>query len=141
MIQMNEHTFTLKELAAMVDMSRRTVRYYIQIELIDRPNGLGRGAHYTTHHLEQLIEIRKWQRAGLSLDRIRELLTEDDTPISLPSMPRKSGSIEIRSHVMISDGIELTIDPKRSGLTPQQMSEFVEGVTELFEKNIATKER
>lgn len=141
MIQMNEHTFTLKELAAMVDMPRRTVRYYIQIELIDRPNGLGRGAHYTTHHLEQLIEIRKWQRAGLSLDRIRELLTEVDTPIPLPSMPRKSGSIEIRSHVMISDGIELTIDPKRSGLTPQQMSEFVEGVTELFEKNIATKER
>lgn len=141
MIQMNEHTFTLKELAAMVDMPRRTVRYYIQIELIDRPNGLGRGAHYTTHHLEQLIEIRKWQRAGLSLDRIRELLAEDDTPIPLPSMPRKSGSIEIRSHVMISDGIELTIDPKRSGLTPQQISEFVEGVTELFEKNIATKER
>ena len=141
MIQMNEHTFTLKELAAMVDMPRRTVRYYIQIELIDRPNGLGRGAHYTTHHLEQLIEIRKWQRAGLSLDRIRELLTEDDTPIPLPSMPRKSGSIEIRSHVMISDGIELVIDPKRSGLTPQQISEFVEGVTELFEKNIATKER
>ena len=141
MIQINEHTFTLKELAAMVDMPRRTVRYYIQIELIDRPNGLGRGAHYTAHHLEQLIEIRKWQRAGLSLDRIRELLTEVDTPIPLPSMPRKSGSIEIRSHVMISDGIELTIDPKRSGLTPQQISEFVEGVTELFEKNIATKER
>ena len=141
MIQMNEHTFTLKELAAMVDMPRRTVRYYIQIELIDRPNGLGRGAHYTAHHLEQLIEIRKWQRAGLSLDRIRELLTEDDASIPLPSMPRKSGSIEIRSHVMISDGIELIIDPKRSGLTPQQMSEFVEGVTELFEKNIATKER
>ena len=141
MIQKNEHAFTLKELAAMVDMPRRTVRYYIQIELIDRPNGLGRGAHYTAHHLEQLIEIRKWQRAGLSLDRIRELLTEDDTPIPLPSMPRKSGSIEIRSHVMISDGLELTIDPKRSGLTPQQISEFVEGVTELFEKNFATKER
>ena len=61
-----------------MDLPRRTVRYYIQEGLVDRPAGAKRGAYYTKHHVEQLMTIRTWQRAGLSLERIRELVSDGE---------------------------------------------------------------
>ena len=137
----NEHLFTLDEIAGLVDLPRRTVRYYIQIELIDRPDGVGRGAHYTKRHLEQLIEIRKWQQAGLSLERIRELLTVDKAGVLLPPpKPREKGSVEVRSHVMVAEGVELTIDLSRSNLTPENVRKFTDEVIKLYEKIGINKE-
>ena len=71
-------TYSIDELATLSVMPRRTVRYYIQQGLVDRPIGEKRAAYYTALHLEQLLSIRKWQRAGLSLDRIRELLADPE---------------------------------------------------------------
>ena len=130
-----EHLFTLGELAGLADLPRRTVRYYIQIKLIDRPQGAGRGAHYTRHHLEQLIEIRKWQRAGLSLERIRELLAVDEPGNRLPPpKPRAKGSVEVKSHILVDAGVELTINPSQSDLTPENARKFADEVIKLYDK-------
>lgn len=140
---MNEEnrTFTLVELGTLVEMSRRTIRYYIQIGLLDRPAGAGRGAHYTQQHLEQLLEIRKWQRAGLSLDRIRELLgPEGETALTPPPRPRQSGSVEVWSHVVIDEGIELVLDPMRLDLTPEEVQRFASAVMEHYQKIRSKKE-
>ena len=127
--------FTLDELCGLVKLSRRTVRYYIQIDLVDRPDGVGRGAHYSTRHLDQLLEIRKWQQAGLSLDRIRELVGSDRKEgITPPARPRQKGTVEVWSHVVVNDGIEITIEPKRANLTPEDVREFAAGVIKLYEK-------
>ncbi len=136
-----EHLFTLDEIAGLADLPRRTVRYYIQIKLIDPPDGAGRGAHYTKRHLEQLLEIRKWQQAGLSLERIRELLTVDESGGLLPPpKPREKGAIEVRSHVMVDEGVELTIDPLRSNLTPENVRKLADEVIKLYEKIRTDKE-
>ena len=133
--------FTLDELASLVDLPRRTVRYYIQIELIDRPEGVGRGAHYSTRHLEQLIEIRKWQQAGLSLERIRELLSASETGALLPPpRPREKGTVAVRSHICIDDGLELSIDPKQANLTPEDVRKLAGSVMKLYEKIRSAKE-
>ena len=68
-------TRSLDELAALVDLPKRTVRYYIQLGLVDRPDGETRAARYGTRHVEQLLQVRKWSDAGVSLERIRELLS------------------------------------------------------------------
>ena len=62
----NEKAFSLDEIAALAELPRRTVRYYIQTGLVDRPQGIGKGAFYTQQHVEQLLLVRKWQLAGLS---------------------------------------------------------------------------
>lgn len=51
--------YTLKELCAKVDLPIRTVRYYVQIGLIDKPEGETRAARYGDTHLDQLgaVEI------------------------------------------------------------------------------------
>ncbi len=135
-IEMNtqQQTFTLDELATLVDLPRRTVRYYIQIALVDRPEGLGRGSHYTANHLEQLMEIQRWRRVGLSLERIRELLTAEEKEMPMPLKPHRSGAIEMRNHVAIGSGVELVIDPNRSGLTSERVRELVDGVLDVYEK-------
>ncbi len=133
-------TFTLGELCALVELPRRTVRYYIQIGLVDRPEGAGRGARYNRRHLDQLLEIRKWQKAGLSLERIRELLSAGKTPLVPPSRPRNPGSVAVCSHVFVADGIELVIDPARAGMAPETLRAFTEEVMKLHERMQTTKE-
>jgi len=127
--------FTLDELSALAELPRRTVRYYIQIGLLERPGGVGRGAHYSQRHLEQLLEIRKWTGAGLSLERIRELLSPEGggAPVP-PPLPRKPGTVEVWSHVVLGDGVELTVEPKRAGLSPEQVRALAQGVSELYAK-------
>ena len=125
--------FTLDDLSALTELPRRTVRYYIQIGLLERPGGVGRGAHYTERHLDQLLEIRKWTQAGLSLERIHELLSspDDDGPVP-PPMPRRRGAVEVWSHVVVGDGVELMVEPKRAGLSPEQVRAFAQGVMALY---------
>ena len=127
-----ESDYTLNELCVLADMTLRTARYYVQIGLVDRPEGETRAARYGASHLEQLLLIKKWTTAGVSLDRIRELLQGEDAPV--PARPHALGSIEVRSHLTVADGIEIVIEPGRAGLSPEQVRRFVKGVMELHDR-------
>jgi DNA-binding transcriptional MerR regulator len=124
--------YTLNELCVLADMSLRTARYYVQIGLVDRPEGETRAARYGVHHLEQLLEIKKWTAAGLSLERIRELLQGAPEPVQ--ARPRQPGTVEVHSHLLIADGIEIVIEPSRAGLTPEQLRELARGVMALYQR-------
>jgi len=130
-------TYSLAELCVMADLQLRTVRYYIQIGLVDRPQGSTRAAAYGTKHLEQLLLIKKWTTAGVSLDRIRELLQGADAPV--PPRPVRSGQIEVKSHIQIMDGLEVVIDPSRAGLTTDEVRDFVKGVMAAYESVMERK--
>lgn len=126
-------TFTLDEIAALAETPRRTVRYYIQTGLVDRPDGVGKGATYTGRHVEQLLQVRKWQLAGLSLERIGEILQQPSEG-PLPPTPRRSGTVEVWSHLVVADGVEVTLEPGRAGLTPEQVRRFFRAVTQAYEQ-------
>jgi len=127
-------SYSIDELATLTELPRRTVRYYIQQGLVDRPVGEKRSAYYTTTHLEQLLTIRKWQQAGLSLDRIREILAAGNGGELPPLRPRGAGTVEVWSHLVVSDGLEITLEPSRAGLDPEQVREFFRSVTALYEQ-------
>ncbi len=126
--------YSIEEVAALAELPRRSVRYYIQQGLVDRPIGEKRAAYYTATHLDQLLTIRKWQQAGLSLDRIREILAGPDAKLLPPVRPRGAGTVEVWSHLVVSDGVELTLEPSRAGLSPEQVRAFFRGVTALYEQ-------
>jgi len=133
--------FTLDELCSLVDVPKRTIRFYMQEGLVDRPEGAKRGAYYLRRHLEQLLEIQKWQKAGLSLERIKELLAgpEGEGPLP-PPRRRRPGELEVWSHLVIRDGVELHIEPRQADLTPEQIRELSRGVMALV-KRITGKEK
>ena len=111
--------YSLDELASLVGLTRRTVRYYIQLGLVDRPIGETRGAYYTASHLEQLLTVVKYSKAGLALDRIGDLLSAPHSPP--PVAPPRVGSVEVRSHLTIAAGVELQVEAGRAGLSPDQV--------------------
>ena len=89
--------------------------------------------------MEQLLAIRKWKAAGLSLERIQEILAgekdayQSDKPLP-PPLSKKQGSVEVWSHMHVDDGIELHIEPKRAGLSPEQVRVLFREVMNLYKK-------
>ena len=132
MAMTNDPSYSLDELCTLVEMPKRTVRYYIQNGLVDRPEGLNRGARYTATHVEKLLFIRKWQDAGLSLERIRELISSPSGDLP-PPRRRGPGTVEVWSHLVIADGLEVHVEPGQAGLSPEQVREFLRQVSALHD--------
>ena len=126
-----EKTFTLDELCALSDTSKRTARYYMQLGLLDRPVGETKAAHYLARHLEQLLKIRQFSQAGVSLERIREVLSGEAPPV--PPRQRKAGSVQVKSHLFIAEGVELQIAPEDAGLSPEQVRALVRAVMQAYQ--------
>lgn len=124
--------FSIDELSSLAGLTPRTVRYYIAEGLLERPLGEKRGAYYLHGHLERLLQIRRWSEAGLSLERIRELLAgaaEDPPPRRV-----RPGTVEVWSRVTLADGLELQVEPGRSGLSPEQLRALVREVTAAYRR-------
>jgi DNA-binding transcriptional MerR regulator len=127
-----EQEFSINELCTLADLPPRTVRFYIQQGLVSRPDGEKKGARYNRTHLDQLLSIRKWQAAGLSLERIRELLSQPDEN-DIPPRPRWPGMVEVWSHLHVADGVEIHVEPGRAGLTPEQLRAFLKAAMAAYE--------
>lgn len=119
-------SYTLNELCVLASLPVRTVRYYVQTGLVDRPQGETRAARYNARHLEQLLLIRKWTGAGISLERIRGLLGSSEA--DLPPRPMAAGTVEVRSHIFVADGIEVVVDASRAGMSPDQVRRFISAI-------------
>lgn len=119
----NPPTYTLSELCLLAELPARTVRYYVQIGLVDRPEGETRAARYGAAQLEQLLQIKKWTAAGVSLDRIRSLLHGE--PPSVKPPPPAMGDVRVCSHISLGPGLELVVDPHAAGISPEQLRALV----------------
>lgn len=125
-----DERLSLDTLASLAGVTARTVRYYIAEGLVSRPQGEKRGAHYTRRHLEQLLLIRRWTDAGLSLERVRALT--EGAPEDPPPQPVAPGSVAVWSRVTLADGLEVHVEPARAGLTPEQLRQLVRGISALY---------
>lgn len=125
-------TFSLDELCTLTDLPKRTVRYYMQMGLVDRPIGETRAAHYLSQHLEQLLKVKQLSDAGISLERIAEIQNGEELPI--PPKPRKPGDIQVKSHIHIAPGIELQISPEEADMSPEQIRALVKAVMKTIQE-------
>ena len=127
-----EKHYSLKELSTLVDMSARNIRYYIQQEIVDKPHGLNKGAYYTEQHLRQLTTVKKYKDAGVSLERIAQIIHEDAlTPYV--DYKIRPGNIEVISRIQLMEGLELSVNPERSGLTQQDIRQLSKAILKLVE--------
>lgn len=120
----------LEQLSEQAQVPGRTIRYYIQRGLLPAPEGEKRGAYYTQAHLAELLRIRQWQEAGLSLDAIAGLLQAKSEP---PMAPARPGAVEVRSHLIVADGLEMVVAPERAGLTQTQLRSLFRTVQGAYE--------
>ena len=125
-------TFSLDELCTLTDLPKRTVRYYMQMGLLDRPIGETRAAHYLSAHLDQLLKVKQLSDAGISLERIAEIQNGEELPI--PPKPRKPGDIQVKSHIHVAPGIELQISPEEADMSPEQIRALVKAVMKTIQE-------
>jgi DNA-binding transcriptional MerR regulator len=126
----NTDEFSIDELCTLTELPKRTVRYYIQIGLVDRPEGETRGARYHRKHLEQLLSIRHWTQAGLSLERIRALLSGAAAP---PVERERVGTVEVWSHFVVAEGVEVKLNPALAQMSPEQTQKFFAAVMTAYQ--------
>lgn len=70
----NNKKYSIDDISEITGLSRRTIRFYIQENIIEPPAGRGRGGFYYDSHLSDLLKIKKLQDKGLNLSSIREIL-------------------------------------------------------------------
>jgi len=123
--------YTLNELSALTDLNARTIRFYIQQGVVDKPNGLNKGAWYSEEHLQQLLTVKKYKEAGVSLERIAQIIHEEqgDGEVDYRTRP---GQIEVLSRIHLMEGVELSINPERSGLRQQDIRTLAKVILETI---------
>jgi len=126
-------TYSLQEVATLAGLSGRTVRYYIELGLVDRPDGETRAATYGRHHLDRLVQIRKWQEAGLSLEEIRDALKRGLKPATEQRRAASASAVEVWSRLTVADGLELHIEPGRAGLKSDEVRALFRQVMRAYE--------
>ena len=129
-------TFTLDEIAALTELPRRTVRYYIQLGLVDRPRGdTGGSLHEPPSGAASADpEVDAGGRfAGADRRAARR------PAAARAAAPARAGTVEVWSHLVVADGLEITLEPGRAGLTPEQAREFFRGALALY-RNITKKD-
>lgn len=142
-----ECRYNVEELAERANVSRRTVRYYIQRGLIPPPLGLGRGKHYTEAHLACLIRIRELQEANVPLEEIASRLQGtaqyqgtaalDGIAAFQDAAPQRQVPVTpvqtTWTRVVLGEDIELHLRGRR--LTEAQVEKLAVMVEELVERN------
>ncbi|KAF0824179.1 MerR family DNA-binding protein [Cytobacillus firmus] len=71
-----EKVFTISELAAMFDISSRTIRYYEEIGMLTSENrdSLSKQRTYTNRERRRLKMILRGKKLGFGLQEIREMI-------------------------------------------------------------------
>lgn len=105
----DELRYAIGDLADLGGVSRRTVRYYVQEDLIPAPLGIGRGNHYGREHLDQLLKVKALQEAGRTLDEIRRALNSRTRQSTLPAPSDPEIDRTLWRRVTLAPGVELHV--------------------------------
>ncbi|MDX2184306.1 MAG: MerR family transcriptional regulator [Gemmatimonadaceae bacterium] len=123
----DDRRYGIDELADLAGVSRRTVRYYVQRGLLPAPLGLGRGKHYSTEHLERLIQVRDLQEGGVPLSEIIDEYSADDGGVAMRPMPEPRAPRQSTwTKVMLDDDVELLVRGRR--LEPRSLQRLIEAL-------------
>lgn len=142
--------YSIEELAEHCGVTRRTVRYYVQEQLLPSPLGVGRGRHYGAEHLSRLRRLKELQEAGLSLAEVRARLWLDDAEaggrdratvpaasepvlvramlqeVDAPFLRERAGPVrESWTRVKVDEGVELHLAADLGAVSPEALAALV----------------
>jgi hypothetical protein len=119
-----EPRFSIQDLADLADVSRRTVRYYVQEGLLPSPLGVGRGRHYGREHLDRLLQVKALQASGRTLDDIRGGggPSQHSSASRLLSTPQRS----VWRRLELAPGVELLVSGATTMPSPSRLRELAE---------------
>jgi DNA-binding transcriptional MerR regulator len=119
-MEKRERKYSIGELAALTGVTRRTIRFYVQKGLLQKPLGRGRGNHYTEDHLERILKIRELQKDGVQLDRMRQSMEGEPSP-TIQELERR-----LVTRVRIAEGVWLEFSEGAKVPPPGKLTQLAE---------------
>ena len=126
-----EKKYTIGELANLSGFSRRTIRFYVQKGLLEKPFGSGRGHYYTDQHLATLRKIQHYKEDQLSLEEIEIKLKSPATPKLATAI---TPSPELWMKIPIIPGVEISVQAGLYPLTPARLKKLQRAVQQVFKR-------
>lgn len=117
--------YSIQDLADLADVSRRTVRYYVQEQLLPAPFGVGRGPHYGPQHLDRLLQVKALQAAGQSLDEIRVRLG-GGAPLAAARSAAPAPERSVWRRIVLAPGVEIHVASSVSLPGPGRLHELAD---------------
>jgi DNA-binding transcriptional MerR regulator len=112
--------YSIGELVNLTGVTRRTVHYYSQRNLIPPPEGKGRGHHYNEEHVKAIQKIRALQSEGVTLDRIPEVLAGLTAPDDEIEIVQK-----LTTRINIGEGVWIEFDHGTKIPPPSKIRELI----------------
>jgi DNA-binding transcriptional MerR regulator len=134
----DEARYGIEELAALGGVTRRTVRYYVQEDLLPAPLGVGRGRHYGPRHLARLHAVKALQEQGLSLDDVRRELARcagRGRKAEAASQAEPSVARTAWTRLEVVPGVEIHVSGQRRLPPPGRLRELAEWCERHFRGN------
>jgi DNA-binding transcriptional MerR regulator len=125
------------------EVSRRTIRYFVQEGLLQEPYGLGRGKHYGPEHLQRLREIRDLQKKGLSLSEVRDWLARSGRPKAAAEVARDAvvqRPASAWTRVEVLPGVELHVSGRYRAPSARRLEELAEWCRQSLRTRTADEE-
>jgi DNA-binding transcriptional MerR regulator len=133
--------YNIETLAQITGLTRRAIRYYVQRELLPKPEGGGRGHYYTDEHLKRIETIQKWQTQGVPLEKIKELLARGEMiveeKVSEPEASRAGYPIphvSTTKWTRVSIGEDIDFSFRYGALTEQDQKEIEDFIISKIKK-------
>lgn len=132
--------FNIETLGKLTGLNRRTIRYYIQRGVLQKPYGGGRGHYYTSEHVERIREIQRLRQQGVPLDKMREIFAGSKMVSARVEKvgPSPSSSPDIREEVwrrlIIGDAVEICF---REGVLSEEEKQ---DILNFIQKTLTRKE-
>jgi DNA-binding transcriptional MerR regulator len=117
--------YSIQDLADLADVSRRTVRYYVQEGLIPAPLGVGRGPHYAQAHLDRLLQVKELQASGRTLDEIRTTV-DDGMELRATKQAVALPDRSVWRRLQLAPGIEIHVENHITLPGPHRLRELAD---------------
>ncbi len=125
----------IDDLCRLTGLTRRTVRFYIQKGLLDKPFGEKKGAWYSQEHLERLVRIRQLSASGLSLDAVARQF-DDSADVGGSASVALPGSVTVKSHITVARGLEVVVCPDLAQMRPEQLRKFIRLLAGAYKESV-----
>ena len=129
--------YSINELSKLAKISKRTLRYYDEINLL-KPKRINSSGYriYGDYEIDQLQQILFYKEMGFKLDEIREIITSPSFDILNALTNHKKELIEKRNQInLLIENVEKTIAHKKGEIYMSNKEKFEGFKKELIDKN------
>lgn len=120
--------YNIESLAELSGLTKRTVRYYIQLGLLTPPIGSCRGSYYTESHLDRLEQIKRLSNQGVPLTQMKAIISAETSKINVSCEDIK---ISKWTRAVICNEIELSF--RQDFFTKKDLDKISYFINELLE--------